>query len=69
MAYGAAWVNGTSKTILATKETTQNSGVRVQVEFSGPHHDRERPSNHLVKSELSDIPRQGGEYEMEKLAV
>ena len=68
MAYGAAWASGTSKTILGTKEM-QSSGVRVQVEFSGPHNDRERPSNNLVKTELSEVPRQGGEYEMGKFAV
>ena len=62
VAYGAAWVNGTSQTILGTKEM-QSSGVRVQVEFSGPHNDS-NPSH--VKS---DVTRQGGEYEMGKCKV
>jgi hypothetical protein len=43
VAYGGAWGNGTSRDLLSTRETkeTQKSGVRVQVEFSGPGpHDR-----------------------------
>jgi hypothetical protein len=64
VAYGAAWASETSQTILGTKGT-QNSGVRVQVEFSGPH---EGPVNYpsLAKTESQG---QGGEYEMGKCTV
>ena len=63
MAYGAAWVAETSQTILGTrtKEMQSSGGVRVQVEFSGPHNDHDVP--HLFKSEDQ---RQGGDYEMGK---
>jgi len=66
VAYGAAWVNETSQTILGTKEM-QSSGVRVQVEFSGPHTNDMSTLNH-VKSNIS-VQRQGGEYEMGKFDV
>jgi hypothetical protein len=49
VAYDAAWVNGTSQTILNTKEIHRNSGV-LQVKFTGPQHDRKRQSNHPVRS-------------------
>jgi len=67
VAYGAAWVNGTSKSILTTKEV-QSSGVRVQVEFSGPHNtfqDNQSNPSHHVKPE---VPRQS-DYEMGKYKV
>jgi hypothetical protein len=54
VAYDAAWVNGTSQTILNTKEIHRNSGVRVQVEFTGSQHDRKRQSNHPVRSPRPD---------------
>ena len=66
VAYGAAWVNGTSQTILGTKGGTNlkemhTSGVRVQVDFSGPH-ERSTPSNHVK----SDVQHQleAAEYEI-----
>jgi len=45
VAYGAAWVSETSKTLFSTKEPpSQNfKGVRVRVETSGPHRDDEKP--------------------------
>ena len=62
VAYGAAWASGTSQTILGTKET-QNSGVRVQVEFSGPH---EGPLNHSSSLAKTQSQGQSSEYEMGK---
>jgi len=36
VAYGAAWAAETSRTLLGPTNERQNSGVKIQVEFSGP---------------------------------
>jgi hypothetical protein len=59
VASGVAWASGTSTAIFIGKEA-QNSGVRVQVEFSGPH---KNPFDSDIRQHASP------EYEMEKFAV
>jgi hypothetical protein len=65
VAHGAAWAHETSQAIFGTRDTqaTQRSGVRVQVEFSGPH---EIVSSRRLTAKL-DSP--SGEHEMEKYSV
>lgn len=68
MANGAAWAHGTSQNILATTTDIHSSGVRVQVEFSGPQ-DSGKPLTDGTLDSKSNVTGSGQEYEMAKFKV